>query len=310
MDEKKLIISSSPHIRSSETTSSVMLKVLIALIPATVAGIIFFKVQALITILLSVLVCLLVEGLVCYLRKKPMTLSDGSALVTGLLLALTLPPSLPLYMTAIGAAMAMIVGKHVYGGIGKNPFNPALVGRAFLAVSFSVEMTTWISPDGITSASPLGLLKMSDVTTPYMDMFLGNIAGSIGETSALAILIGGIFLIVTKVIDWEVPTLYLGSVAVIMFATGNDPLFHLLSGGLCFGAFFMATDYVSTPLTKKGKAIFALGCGILTAIIRLYGGYPEGTMFAILIMNCFTPIINRFTVPKMYGRLKADAQNK
>jgi len=300
MDENKLLVSSSPHIRSNESTTSIMLKVLIALIPAIIASVIFFKAEAIKTLVVAVAACVATEAFINYIRKKPMTLSDGSAVVTGVLFALTLPPRMSIAAIIVGAVVAIAIGKQVFGGLGKNPFNPALVGRAFLMISYSVPMTSWITPDGVSGATPLGGAEAS-----LMDLFLGSVGGSLGETSALALLIGGIFLMVTRVIDFETPLAFLGSVAIFALCAGENVLFHLLTGGVMLGAFFMATDYTTTPLSFWGNVIFGLGCGILTMVIRLFGVYPEGVMFSILIMNCFTPIINRFTIPKMYGRIKA-----
>ncbi len=320
MGNGNLVVSSSPHIRSEETVQRIMLDVIIALLPAAVASVYFFGIGALMVMLVSIGAAVAAEAAIQKIRNKPVTINDGSAVITGLLLALTLPPSLPLWMAAAGAVVAIGIGKQVYGGLGCNPFNPALVGRAFLIVSFPVQMTTWTSPldgvtcatllgikilDGVTCATPLGLLKMEGVKTGYMELFLGNVGGSLGETSALLLILGGAYLIYRGVIDWRIPVSYLGTVAVLTLVLGHDPLFHLLAGGLMLGAFFMATDMVTTPLTRLGRIIFGIGAGVLVVIIRLYGGYPEGVLFSILLMNIFTPVIDKFIQPRIYGEVKA-----
>jgi electron transport complex protein RnfD len=283
-----------------------MLDVIIALLPAAAASVYFFGMGTLAIMLTGILAAVATEAAIQKIRNKPVTINDGSAVITGLLLALTLPPALPLWMVAAGAVVAIGIGKQVYGGLGCNPFNPALVGRAFLIVSFPVHMTTWISPlDGVTSATPLGMMKMEGIKTGYMELFLGNVGGSLGETSALLLVLGGAYLIYRGVIDWRIPVSYLGTVAALTMILGHDPLFHVLAGGLMLGAFFMATDMVTTPLTKLGRIIFGIGAGVLVVIIRLYGGYPEGVLFSILLMNIFTPIIDKFIRPRVYGEVKA-----
>ena len=208
-------------------------------------------------------------------------------------------------MAAVGAVVAISLGKQIYGGLGMNPFNPALIGRVFLMISFPVYMTTWINPiDGVTGATPLQIMKMQGVTSDYLKLFLGNIGGSIGETSSLLIILGGLYLLYKGYIDWRVPVSYLGSVAVLSLILGRDPIFNLLSGGLMLGAFFMATDMVTSPISRTGKIIFGVGAGFFTVLIRFFGGYPEGVSFSILLMNAFTPIINRYTVPRIYGEVR------
>jgi electron transport complex protein RnfD len=306
MGNGNLVVSSSPHIRSEETVQRIMLDVIIALLPAAAASVYFFGMGTLAIMLTGILAAVATEAAIQKIRNKPVTINDGSAVITGLLLALTLPPALPLWMVAAGAVVAIGIGKQVYGGLGCNPFNPALVGRAFLIVSFPVHMTTWISPlDGVTSATPLGMMKMEGIKTGYMELFLGNVGGSLGETSALLLVLGGAYLIYRGVIDWRIPVSYLGTVAALTMILGHDPLFHVLAGGLMLGAFFMATDMVTTPLTKLGRIIFGIGAGVLVVIIRLYGGYPEGVLFSILLMNIFTPIIDKFIRPRVYGEVKA-----
>ncbi|MDD2574345.1 MAG: RnfABCDGE type electron transport complex subunit D [Firmicutes bacterium] len=300
-----LVVSSSPHIRSEETVQRIMIDVIIALLPATAASVYFFGMRALAITLTGIIAAVAAEAAIQKIRNKPVTINDGSAVITGLLLALTLSPAMPLWMVAVGAVVAIGIGKQVYGGLGSNPFNPALVGRAFLVVTFPVHMTTWVSPvDGVTSATPLGLLKMEGIKTGYMELFIGNVGGSLGETSALLLILGGLYLLYRGIIDWRIPAFYLGTVAVMTMVLGGDPIFHLFSGGLMLGAFFMATDMVTTPVTKMGKIIFGVGAGILVVIIRLYGGYPEGVLFSILLMNTFTPIIEKYTRPKIYGEVK------
>jgi len=239
-----------------------------------------------------------------FLMKREVKV-DGSGFVTGLLLGLILPPSVPLWMPVIGAFFAISIAKWAFGGFGYTIFNPALVGRAFLVAAWPVLMTSWIMPDGVTGATPLGILKNEGVkAVSHSELFIGNIGGCIGETSAVALLIGALFLLITKTIDWRIPLAYLGSLFVLTFIFGKDPIFHILAGGVILGAFFMATDYGTIPLTKKGRIIFGLGCGILTVIIRLYSGLPEGVTYAILLMNGLTPLIERFTRIKPFGWAK------
>lgn len=306
MDDYRLITTSSPHIHSGESISRIMLSVAIALLLPTFAGIYFFGFRALGLVIITSLAAVLTEAIFQKLRNKPITIADGSALVTGMLLALNLPPGLPYWMAVVGAVVAISLGKQIYGGLGANPFNPALIGRVFLMITFTTPMTTWINPvDGTTGATPLSLMKMQGVSTDYAQLFVGNIGGCLGETSALLIILGGIYLIYKGYVDWIIPASYLGSVAILSVVLGQDPIFHLLSGGLMLGAFFMATDMVTTPLSKVGKIVFGIGAGFFTVLIRFYGGYPEGVSFSILLMNAFTPLINRLTVPKIYGEVKA-----
>lgn len=305
VDHGNLIVSSSPHIRSEDSIQRIMMNVIISLLPATAASVYFFGFRSLMVVLVSVAAALVTEAAVQRLRKKPVTIDDGSAAVTGLLLALTLSPAIPLWMAAVGSVVAIGIGKQVYGGLGSNPFNPALVGRAFLVISFPIHMTTWVGPmDGVSTATPLNLMKMEGIKTGYMNLLIGNVGGSLGETSALLLLIGGLYLLIKGIIDWRIPVFYLGTVAALTLVLGSDPIFHLLAGGLMLGAFFMATDMVTTPITRLGKAIFGVGAGILVVLIRLYGGYPEGVLFSILLMNIATPIINRYTRPRIYGEVK------
>lgn len=301
---KELVVSSSPHIKSDDTVSKIMFRVVLALLPTTFAGIYFFGFSSFVILIATILSSVLTEAIFQKVRKKPVSLNDGSAFITGLLLGLTLPPTLPIWMAIVGGVVAVGLGKMVFGGLGENIFNPALVGRAFLLITFPVHMTTWVKPlDSISGATPLNLLKMESIKTNYLYLILGNVSGSIGETSVLLILIGGIYLLYKRCIDWRIPLSYLGTVFIMAFLLGKDPIFHLLSGGLMLGAFFMATDMVTTPITKKGRWIFGIGAGIILVIIRIYGGYPEGVLYSILFMNALTPLLNRYTKGKIFGEV-------
>lgn len=328
--DKQLYLSSSPHIHSGETTDKVMRLVIYALLPATLLAIYFFGLPALSTLLICTLGCVGFEALSCKLLKQPPTIADGSAALTGILLAFNLPPSIPWWIALLGAATAILIGKQIYGGLGYNPFNPALVARVVLLISFPVQMTRWTAPaplasgiDAVTAATPLGEMKTVVSLTGklpelansgFMDYFTGNMGGSLGEVSALALLLGGLFLIYKKVISWHIPVSFLGTVLVVggifwLVDPGRypSPVFHLLTGGLLLGAFFMATDMVTSPVTYKGMLIFGFGCGLLTILIRLFGGYPEGVSFAILLMNAVTPLIDRTCRPKIYGQVAQQA---
>ncbi|MFH0860196.1 MAG: RnfABCDGE type electron transport complex subunit D [Candidatus Altiarchaeota archaeon] len=308
-----LTVSSSPHIRKKITVENIMWTVAAALLPALIAGTYFFGVGALLIVLVSVASAVIVEYVIQKRSNRKVTLADGSAVITGLLLGLTLPPTVPLWIPVVGAAAALIIGKHVFGGLGHNIFNPALVGRAFLVASWPVLMTTWIKPfDAVTSATPLGLSKMGGEAalmaefgsrfSLYWKLFIGNVGGSIGETSALLLLAGAGYLLYRRIITWHTPVAYVVTVTVLAYALRSDPLFNVLSGGLILGAFFMATDYVTTPLMDRGRIIFGVGAGIITMVIRLYGGLPEGITYSILIMNAFTPLIDRHTKPRIFGK--------
>ncbi len=312
------IVSSSPHVRSNETSAHLMRDVIIALIPATLVGFYVFGVAAIFTVLLTTASAVGFEFLYQKITTGKATINDYSAAVTGLLLGLNLPaflPKLPYLMgiavPVIGSFFAIIVIKQLFGGLGYNFMNPALGARVFLLVSFAQHMTTWPQVDAVSSATVLGALKEGgEVTQTVLDTFLGTVSGSIGEVSALAILIGGIYLIARRVISYRVPTFYIGTVAVFMLiyalanGQGLDLTFigyQVFGGGLMLGAFFMATDYVTSPMTAKGQIIFAIGCGILTALIRLFGAYPEGVSLAIIIMNMTVPLIERYTIPRAFG---------
>lgn len=328
MELPKVIVSASPHVHSGQSTQKVMLDVLIALIPAFLMSLYLFGIEAFTVTAVSIASCVLFEYLIQkYWLKKSNSITDLSAIVTGLLLAFNLPSNLPLWMVIIGSLVAIGVAKMSFGGIGFNIFNPALVGRVFLLVSFPVQMTSWPLPiqnrmvlaDAVTGATPLGMVKeatlMGENLTQVaqhlpsnLDLFMGISGGSLGEMSVLVLLIGGIYLLVRKVITWHIPVVML---LTIFLMTGAfwlihpdqylNPVFHVLAGGAVLGAFYMATDMVTSPMTKKGMIIFAFGIGVITVFIRLYGAYPEGVSFAILIMNALVPLINTYTKPKRFG---------
>lgn len=320
---KELIVSVSPHLKTEESVPKIMWTVSISLFPALIAGLYFFGPMALWTTVLSVIGAVLPEWAVQKIMGRKPTISDGSAFLTGLLLGMNLPPVVPFYIPLIGSFVAIVITKQFFGGLGFNVFNPALIGRAFVLITWPRAMTTWreptaafISLDAKTTATPLGLLKEEGLgkllevfgskVNLYTELLLGHRAGSLGETSAIALLIGAGFLLYKRYITWHIPVTFLGTVAVIAWIFGGkdpetgkiiffsgDPILHLLSGGLILGAFFMATDYVTVPSVRKGQLLFGVCCGLITMLIRLKGGYPEGVMFAILIMNCFTPLIDR-----------------
>ncbi|MGM0437180.1 MAG: RnfABCDGE type electron transport complex subunit D [Bacillota bacterium] len=302
MNNEKLIVTPSPHIKDETTLDEIMWAVIKALIPAMLAAVYYFRTRAVLLILGSVIGAVLTEFIFQKIRGKKITISNGSAILTGILLALIVPPSLPIWTVIVGSAVAIGLGKQVFGGLGYNPFNPALVGRAFLVAAYPVLMTSWTF-DGETTATPLNLMKAQGVGTDYWDLFIGHIGGSLGETSALAILLGAAYLIYKGYINWRIPTGILGTVVVLTAVFGHDPIFHLFSGGLMIGAFFMATDMVTSPVTKKGRWIFGVGVGLLIVLIRLWGGYPEGVMYAILLMNTAVPLIDRYTRPRSLGEV-------
>lgn len=319
MSNNGFYIKSSPHFKGKDSVPKIMYAVIISLMPAVIASLYFFRLQALIVYLLSVSACLATEAVFLKVRKKPMfSLWDGSAIITGLLLAMTLPPSLSPELVVIGAVASIALGKQVFGGLGNNIFNPALVGRAFLQIAFPVAMTTWTPPamtavNTATFATPLGDLKFQAALSQgtlasIKDLFWGNVGGSLGETSAAALLLGAAFLLVRKAMDWRIPTGIISMLVIftgIFWLTGPEqyasPLFHVFAGGLIIGAFFMATDMVTSPIAPLGAWIYALGIGLLIGLIRLFGGFPEGVMFSILFMNTFVPLINRYTKPRILG---------
>ncbi|MDU1903249.1 MAG: RnfABCDGE type electron transport complex subunit D [Dysgonomonas sp.] len=316
----KLTISPSPHIHSGDSVERNMYGVLIALIPAFIVSLIYFGLGALMVTISAVIFCVLFEFLIQkYIIKGEPTIKDGSAIITGVLLAFNLPSNLPLWIVIIGALVAIGIGKMSFGGLGNNIFNPALVGRVFLLISFPAQMTVWPEPgifplhytDATTGATTLTLIKEnSDKIFSYTSMLLGERGGSIGEVSAIALIIGFLFMLWRKIITWHIPVYLILTVVVftgIMHLVNPvvyaDPIIHLLSGGLLLGAVFMATDYATSPMSKNGMIIYAVGIGLITSVIRLFGAYPEGISFAILIMNAFTPLINTYVKPKRFGEV-------
>ncbi|HRY53830.1 MAG TPA: RnfABCDGE type electron transport complex subunit D [Spirochaetia bacterium] len=318
MPAKPLLLSSSPHLFSAVTTRRIMLAVVLALLPATVFGVYLYGSRGLFLVAATIAAAVASEWLFRLALKREPSVGDCSALVTGLLLALTLPPSTPLWMAALGAVMAIVVAKEFFGGLGANPFNPALIGRAFLLMSFPAAMTSWHRPfagivDAASSATPLNLVKQGaplaelfasvgaqDQGSFYWQLFLGNRSGSLGESSILLVLAGGLLLLALGVIQLWIPLTVLGSTALFSWLLGMDPVFALLSGGVVFGAFFMATDYATSPLTTKGKLIYGLAIGLVIALIRKLGGFPEGVTYGILVMNMISPFLDRLRMKK-YG---------
>jgi len=312
MSEDKIYLSPGPHMFSNVSTPRMMKNVIIALIFPVIASIYFFRWQAVILISVAVTSCVIFEAAMQALMKRKITVTDGSAVVTGILFAMVIPPSLPVWTCVLGSFVAIGLSKQLFGGLGLNIFNPALLGRAFLMAAFPTYMTRWNEPltlDTVTGATPLGMVKFShNVDVDYRDLFTGNVSGSLGETSALALIAGGVYLLATRTIDWRIPLSYIGTVCVIGFISNTiapseypGALFHVLAGGLLIGALYMATDPVTSPVTKAGRWVFGTGCGIITIIIRLWGGLPEGVMYSILLMNALTPLLNRATRPRRYG---------
>ena len=325
----KLIATSSPHIRGSETTRSIMLDVIIAMLPALIWAVVMFGIKALTLTVVSVIGCMFWEWLYRTLMKKPQSVGDLSAVVTGMLLVFVCPVTTPYWMILIGDFFAIVVVKQLFGGIGKNFVNPALAGRAFLLGSYASVMTTWVDPaanktplfggtvDVVTTATPLAMMKSGDLEAlsqySIMDMFLGKIPGSLGEVSALLLIVGGLYLIIRKVINWQTPVAYIATVAVLTFlfprygASGLEwMLYSIFGGGLMLGAFFMATDYATSPVTKKGQLIFGIGCGLFTVFIRYFGSYSEGVCYSIMIMNLCVALIDKFTKPARFGVVKSE----
>ena len=323
-----LTVSGSPHYHAGQSVSKIMYGVIFSLIPAMLVSFYFFGLMAILVTLTAVVSCMLFEFLIQkYLIRGPVTVFDGSAIITGILLAFNVPASLPLGLMVIGSAVAIGMGKMTFGGLGKNPFNPALVGRIFLLISFPVQMTTWPKPipwntaltDVITGPTPLAVIKegvdqgakVSELLPQvpgYTELLVGSMGGSVGEISAIALILGGVYMLARRIISWHIPVSFLASAAVFaaIFWQINpeayaDPLFHMLAGGMMLGAIYMATDYSTSPMAPRGMIIFGIGCGLLTMIIRLFGAYPEGVAFSILIMNAFVPLINRAFKPKRFG---------
>lgn len=305
--ERLLGLSSSPHIHSPMDTRKIMAWVLIALAPAGIAGIYFFGLRAAAVMAVCVASCKISEFAWQKIAKQTVTVSDLSAAVTGLLLAYNLPPSIPFWMAAVGSVFAIIIVKQFFGGIGCNIVNPALAGRAMMLTSWPVPMTTW-TIDGISGATPLALIKngATENLPNLFNVIIGHVGGCIGETSAIALLLGFAILLYKGIIHWQIPVVYVGIVAALSAALGRPagPVYEIFVGGLFLGAIFMATDYTTSPMTKKGQIIFAIGCGLLTSLIRTFGGYPEGVSYSILIMNLTVPLIDRFTQPHIFGEGK------
>ena len=307
------VVSGTPHVRSKESIQSIMRDVIIALVPATAAGIYYFGMNALILVIAAIVSAVAFEAICQKVMKKPVTVSDLSAVVTGLLLAMNLPAAAPIWVAIVGSAFAIIFGKQLFGGLGQNFINPALAGRAFLLASYPTEMTTWSVPNGLevadaaTYATPLAQLKAGYLDASLGELMLGQCGGTIGETCAIALIIGGVYLLYKHVISWKIPVIYIATVAILFAVIGRQgvrmPLQEIMAGGVMLGGIFMATDYASSPVTPKGQIIFAVGAGLITYLIRTFGGYPEGVSYSILIMNCCVPLIERFTEPTIFGAL-------
>ena len=302
----KLIVSSSPHIKDKATTSRIMLDVIIALMPTAVLSVYYFSYVSALIIVASVSSSVLFEYLFNLITKKRHTETDLSCVVTGLILAMNMPPlKSSIILSVIGAFIAIVVIKMLFGGIGQNIFNPAAAARIFLTTAFSSLMTVYVAPltDGVTAATPLAIPK-GELLPSYLDLFLGKTPGSLGETAAVTLIAGGIYLMIRKVISWEIPAIYIGTVALLSFAFGQDPLYSILAGGLMLGSIYMATDYTTSPVTRKGKIVYAAGLGLMTASIRKFGSNTEGVAFSLLTMNALVPLIDKFTVKKTFGRIK------
>ena len=313
------VVSGTPHVRSKESIQSIMRDVIIALVPATAAGIYYFGLRALILIVAAIISAVFFEWLYEKITKKPVTINDLSAVVTGLLLAMNLPASAPVWVAIVGSAFAIIFAKQLFGGLGQNFINPALAGRAFLLASYPTEMTTWVVPNGLaadaaTYATPLAQLKNGALDASLKQLVMGQVGGTIGETCAIALIIGGIYLLYKHVISWKIPVIYIATVFILFAVIGRHgmrmPLQEIFAGGVMLGGIFMATDYASSPVTPKGQVIFAVGAGLLTYLIRTFGGYPEGVSYSILIMNCCVPLIERFTEPTIFGALPKTKETK
>ncbi|MGI5878206.1 MAG: RnfABCDGE type electron transport complex subunit D [Christensenellales bacterium] len=316
-----LHVSSSPHVFTPVSARNLMLEVLVAMTPAAVAGIVFFGPRAILLICLGAATAVLTEYILQKMARRPVTVGDYSAAVTGLLLALNLPPTAPWWMPVVGSAFAIAVVKQAFGGLGFNFMNPALAARALLVASWPVRMTGdafvsptfWGAADAVSGATPLALIKAGQMAElpRLLDLFLGSTGGCIGETSALALIAGGLYLILRRVISWRIPVTYIGTVFVTTLVMGGFDatlsLYHVLGGGLMLGAFFMATDYVTSPMTPWGQVIMGVGCGVMTSLIRLLGGYPEGVSYSILLFNVATPLIERFTKPRVFGEVRRHA---
>lgn len=312
--QNRLIVSSSPHLRSDEAINIIMRDVVIALLPATIAGVYFFGMGAVKVILSAVIAAVATEAAIQKIRNQPISINDWSAVVTGLLLAFNIPATAPWWMPAVGSVFAIAIVKHAFGGLGHNFMNPALAARAMLLASWPVQMTDFVKPgpDAVSTATPLALIggmEGAGQNLPSLfDLLIGNIGGCIGETSAILLILGGIYLVYKGVITPRIPVIYIATVAVLTFLLGGFDfhfmIYQILAGGLMLGAIYMATDYSSSPVTPRGQVIFALGCGIFTSIIRLYGGYPEGVSYSILLMNVAAPLIDKYSRPRVFGEVK------
>ncbi len=311
-EQKPLTVSASPHVKSTDSVQKIMISVILTLAPAAIYSVLQFGLYVLLMYAVSISACLLFELLAVRVRKRPFTLTDFSAAVTGVLLVMTLPPRFPIYGVILGAAAAIFIGKQIFGGLGYNIFNPALLGRAFLAATYPVQISKWMMPrwgtDVVTSATPLASMKFDGIGTSYSSLFFGTVSGSIGEASAILLLIGCLYLLAKGYLKWIIPVSIFVTVSVLgeIFHLLNpssypDAIFHILSGGLMLGALYMATDMVTSPLTSKGCAIFGIGIGLIVVVIRLFGGLPEGVMYAIIFMNAIVPLINRATKPRILG---------
>ncbi len=302
----KLIVSPSPHDENFLSTTNIMLQVIIALLPAWCVGIYYFGLRGITLTAVCIGSCVLFEYMSRRIMKRSNTIGDLSAVVTGMLLAMNLPVTLPYWMAVIGSFTAIVIVKQLFGGLGQNFANPAITARIVLMVSFSAAMSNWIKPlerdyDAVSSATPLAACDSGGELPSYLDLFLGKVGGCLGETCALALLIGGLYLAFRKIISLAAPLSFIGSLFVLSWIGGDDPIYQILAGGVFLGAFFMATDYATTPITTKGKIVFGLGCGILTFVIRHFGSYPEGVSFSILLMNVLTPYIEELTRGRTFG---------
>jgi Na+-translocating ferredoxin:NAD+ oxidoreductase subunit D len=329
--QRELIVSIGPHVRAEESTAKIMWTVNAALLPATLMSVYYFGLPAVLVIMVSILTAVLTEAAIQKMLKKEVTVADGSAFLTGLLIAMNCPANIPLHIPAIGTFVAIAITKQLFGGLGYNVFNPALIGRALILISFPKAMTTFTQPvlnvmamDAKTMATPLSVLKEDGVAkllelypNIYQNLLLGNRAGSLGETATIALLLGAAFLMIKRYITWHIPIPFILTVGVLTWAFGGkgaffagDAMFHMMAGGLILGAFYMATDYVTGPSVRSAQVVFGVACGALTVLIRLKGGYPEGVMFAILIMNCFAPLLDRGMRSRVFGKAEAKGVKK
>lgn len=313
MNNKRLVVSGSPHVFTNDSVSKRMWSVVIALLPAVAFSVYLFGLGSIIVLLTSVLGCVITEYLIQrFMIGGKVTITNGSAVITGLLLAMNVPSNLPIWIILIGCVVAIGLGKYAFGGLGQNIFNPAILGRVFLLISFPQQMTSWPLPmvnresylDATTGATMLGQMKMGELSPENVDLmniFIGNMGGSLGEMSAIALIIGGLYMLMRGIITWHIPVTMIGTVALFSLCMGINPLVSVLSGGVLLGAIFMATDYVTSPMTRRGQVMYGMMIGLITMVIRLWGAYPEGVSFAILIMNGFTPLINKLIRPRMFG---------